>query len=98
MLIRFFLSATRGVSRRATGPRSRKKITPISDEESDDSDDQPDCDADGEQAGVEPAEPSRRNPTRKSVQRRQAVKESESEESDEEEEEEEEVGTASEAE
>jgi hypothetical protein len=76
-------------------------MTPISDEESDESDNQPDFDASEEQAGIVPAEPSRRNPTRKSVRRPQVVEESESEESEEEEdegEEEDDDVTASEAE
>lgn len=69
-------------------------MTPISDEESDVSDVEPDFDANGEQMDVEPAEPSRRNPTRKSVRKLQVVEESESEES----EDDEEAGTGSETE
>ena len=72
-------------------------MTPISDEESEDSDEQPDFDVSGEQMDVEPAEPSRRNPTRKSVRKPQVVEESESETEDEEDEGEE-VETGSETE
>jgi len=83
--------ATRGVSRRATGTRSRKKMTPISDEESDESADEPNLDGSVEQIDIESAAPSRRQPARKSARQKKVVETSESEETEDEESEEDET-------